>query len=373
VKRKFLIRFLKSLVILFLNLVVGLLLVEGIVRVRQWVKYGTWKSTAYNFKVDPVSGLTVPVPGQHTRKIWINSLGFRGPELVNPKPIRRIRLAFLGGSTTFCAEVSGDEVTWPHLVWKTFQDTWPYLEFDYINAGVPGYGIKSILRNLEYRIKPLQPDVIVIYEATNDLSKDTRELARKQGLFAGKVEDLSPFARWSTAWYLIEKNLQIRVRQMRAAQGIERLEFDPRTLSEGFYQRLRELIETSQKISPVVAVATFSHKVRREQSPEERLRASNTSLYYMPYMSVEGILEGFEEYNRVIREVAQEAGVTLVEGEYTIPGDDRHFNDSVHFKDPGSELMARRVVSALTHSETFKKLIESHCNLAQGRCLPVAQ
>jgi hypothetical protein len=104
-----------------------------------------------------------------------------------------------------------------------------------------------------------------------------------------------------------------------------------------------------------VAVATFAHKFHREQSHEEQLRAANISLYYMPSMTIEGLLKGFEEYNRVIREVAQETGAILIEGEHTSLGDDLHFNDSIHFKDAGALLIAQRVTKTLIQSELLKK------------------
>jgi len=53
----------------------------------------------------------------------------------------------------------------------------------------------------------------------------------------------------------------------------------------------------------------------------------------MPYMTTEGLLAGFDEYN----------------GE--------HFVDSVHFSDKGSRAMARRVVRALSGSERLEKLV----------------
>ena len=56
----------------------------------------------------------------------------------------------------------------------------------------------------------------------------------------------------------------------------------------------------SKSVAPIVALATFSNKFRREQTPEEQIAAANTAIYYMPYMNVEGLLRAFEEYNRVI-------------------------------------------------------------------------
>ena len=75
-----------------------------------------------------------------------------------------------------------------------------------------------------------------------------------------------------------------------------------------------------------------------------------TSLLWMPYMSLQGVLDGFDAYDRVIREVGAAEGVVLVEGEEQIPGDDEHFADSVHFTDAGCRLQADRVLAALLAS-----------------------
>lgn len=332
------------------------MLAEAAVRVRQYLKYGSARKELYATVTDSRTGLPVPVANQVTGTIRINSLGFRGPELLEPKPADDIRLAFLGASTNFCAENSSNAATWPDLVWRSFQQSEPGAKWDYINAGVPGYSVEDSLKDFNVRVAPLHPDVVVIYHATNDLSVDTRELARQKSLFSGKAETHSWLAKYSVLVRLIELNLQIRQRQQRAQAGAARLEYDPVALSQGFHQRLRELVRAAQQVSPVVAVATFSIKMRRDQSPQQQLRNANSSLYYMPYMSVKGLLDGFDQYNVVIREVARETGAILIEGENEIPGDDAHFNDSVHFTDAGSAVMAHRIEAGLSAAPRFRQL-----------------
>ena len=78
----------------------------------------------------------------------------------------------------------------------------------------------------------------------------------------------------------------------------------------------------------------------------------------MPFLDVEGLLDGYAEYNRVIREVAWATGAILIEGEDTIPGDPEHFADSVHFRDPGLALQARRVLAGLLAAPAFQDLVE---------------
>lgn len=344
------------------SLLILVVVLETAVRVRQWVKYGT-TATVQNFSVDQQTGLRVPEPGSTTGRIRVNSLGFRSPEIEITKPKDTIRLAFLGGSTTWCAEVGGNDMTWPHLVWKELQQSFPEVKFDYLNAAFPGYAVGHSLMTLEHRVKRLAPDVIVIYHATNDLSYETRKLAEAQGIFSGKAEDPSWLGKWSLAWFLVEKNLELNERQRKASEGKARLSFQPSEISKEFTRQLGLLVDASRSVAPIVALATFSHQFRKEQSPEEQLQAMNTSIYYMPYMTRQGLFDGFAEYNRVIRETARTKKIILIGEENSIPGDEQHFNDSVHFKDAGSQSMAARVTEALKASQSFQHVLQARIKM----------
>src|SRR2546425_12595206 len=89
------------------------------VRVRQHIKFGNLLRIEDTYTLDPKSGMRIPVPGGSFGGIHVNSMGFRGPELKTPKSRHTLRIAFLGSSTTYCAEVSNNENTWPHLVAET--------------------------------------------------------------------------------------------------------------------------------------------------------------------------------------------------------------------------------------------------------------
>jgi len=324
------------------------LLAEGSIRMLQWMRHGTASTVESLYTVDPALNLRIPTPGASTQTIHINSMGFRGPEIEQEKPAGRIRIAFLGASTTFCAEASSNAAVWPHLVTLGLQQRYPERSFDYVNAGVPGYTLRSMLANLRLRVEPLRPDVIVIYEATNDLSAEMRELARGQALYArARVENPSALARHSVLWSLVEKNWQIRRSQAEARAGQGRLGFDPLQIGGAFRRDLLELVGEAKRIAPTVAVATFTYQPRPDQPPERQLDAAASALYYMPFMTPEGLIRGYERYNEIIRDVARETGVLLIAGELAIPGDPVHFTDSVHFTDAGSRAMAERVLRAL--------------------------
>ena len=337
-------------------LLIGAAGLEATVRVRQYVKYGTAAASFYSLVLDPATGLEIPEPGFAAGPIRVDERGFRGGGVSVPKPEGTLRVVFVGGSTTFCAEASSEEATWPALVVRGLVEHYPDASIDGVNAGVAGYSTVQSQINLEERVTPLEPDVLVVYHATNDLTVDTRDLAREQGLLAdASPDEESWLERNSLAWNLVVKNLRYRAR--REAREGPRLDFDPEQLAGAFRERLTRLVTTAQERAPLVAIATFSHRARRGQSPEEQRDACSSSLFYMPYMSVPGILDGFDAYNRVIRQVAAETGALLIEGEDTIPGDAEHFADSVHLLDPGLRLMADRVLAALIGSPELERLL----------------
>lgn len=342
------------LVVLVVIIMLGM--AEGAVQFRQWLSQG--HSGKISDLFEQQGDLRVLIPGAATRTISINSLGFRGPPLSPEKPAGTVRIAFVGASTTFCAEVSGNEMTWPHLVTEVIQKEYPDVNVDYVNAAAPGYSVKTSLLNFRRRVAPLQPDITVIYHATNDLSWETRSLAKEQGIYAEpRKEKKSWLADHSQLWYLAMKNLHIKEAQRNVQNTAKQLEFSASDLGSNFRKYLIRLVSEASKVSSVVALATFSHQLRPEQTPEQQLKAAGSALYYMPFMNPQGLMDAFQQYNRIIAEVAAATGAILVSGEQMIPGNDEYFNDTVHFKDAGSQIMANRIGEALLKTPGLQSLI----------------
>ena len=336
-----------------------LLAAETAVRIRSEIKYGgTFWGVDETYEIDPATGLRIPIPNSRFGPIRINSFGFRSPEITKQKPAGRLRVAFLGGSTTYCAEVSSNAMTWPALVIKAMHEHWPALDLDYINAGVPGYTIRSLLPALEKRVVQFQPDIIVIYEATNDLSANSYQMAHQQGVAPRHQEETFGWlARHSLLAYLIEKNLEVMRLQRQASNPAGKIKPDMPVLDAEFRQDYVNLVVASQKVAKVVATVTFSPRLRPGQSPKERREAAVTALYYMPYMTIADLLTGYAQYNQVIREVAKSYGTLLVGDEDAIPADAQHYADSVHFTDAGSIAMAHRVARVLIASPAVQALV----------------
>jgi hypothetical protein len=101
-----------------------------------------------------------------------NRFGWRGPNLPLDKPSDTIRIAFVGASTTVGQpdfEFSYPEfvVHWLNL-WAADQKL--DLRFDGINAGRAGISSASIAAIVETEVLPMEPDLVLYYEGSNQFS-----------------------------------------------------------------------------------------------------------------------------------------------------------------------------------------------------------
>ena len=114
----------RKLLLLFVVVGLGAAMLEVAIRARHYLSHGSW-GPVLEFATHEPSGLPIPVPGRVAGPVQIDSRGFRNPELEVPKPEGRLRVAFLGGSTTFCAEAAAAPNTWPARVARKLAEEFP--------------------------------------------------------------------------------------------------------------------------------------------------------------------------------------------------------------------------------------------------------
>jgi hypothetical protein len=178
-------------------------------------------------------------------------------------------------------------------------------------------------------------------------------------LTSADTNEPSWLARHLRLWELVEKNLRVMAAQHGAESDQGRVVLDKARLGAKFRRDLSELVEAAGRGDRRVAVATFSTRLRPQQSSDEMKRSAVSALVYMPFMSLDGLLFGYGRYNDVIREVARDQNALLIGGENEIPGDATHFVDSVHVSDAGSRMMAERVFNALSGDPRIVELVAS--------------
>lgn len=331
---------------------------EGALRVRQWMRYGS-PSTGVRDPMlvyDRDADLYVPKPGYEVKggriNIKINSLGFRGDEFTRDKPAHTVRIVCLGASTTFNAEVSSNEATWPHRLQEGLQRAYPGVEIEVINAAVGGYVAGDNLKNLRHRVLPLDPDLVIYYEANNEIVHDTQELAIREGLWGrdGRRQSMftSMLSKYSVTFDLAYKNLAILAHSRDTPAGkIDRVPTDLPNRFVGVLDEMRA--ELAARNVPFM-LSTFLVKYRRNQDRRTQIANADVAFYYMPWMSIDGMLDAMDVYNQAILDYAGRAHLPVVDDRDAIPPDAEHFSDCMHLVDKGAEAMAGRFVRYLRDS-----------------------
>src|SRR4030095_5891296 len=110
-----------------------------------------------------------PTPNYRKGKTFHNSLGYRNDEFSLEKPDGVYRIVVLGGSSTYDVRIEDNAKTYAAQLEKLLKEEYGYQNVQVINAGVPGYNSWEILVNLEFRVLDLDPDLVIIYENTNDV------------------------------------------------------------------------------------------------------------------------------------------------------------------------------------------------------------
>lgn len=98
-----------------------------------------------------------------------NSLGLRGREVERKKPAGTFRIATLGGSSVYGSQDSCDESVWSARLERELAERLPNARIEVLNGGCIGHNGFEMLAHFEYRLLDLEPDVLFVYEAINDM------------------------------------------------------------------------------------------------------------------------------------------------------------------------------------------------------------
>jgi len=355
--------------------VLALLACEGALRVRARIKYGAAATGVRDPMVqyDREADLNVPRPGYEVSggriNIKINSLGFRGDEFTRQKPPNTVRVACLGASTTFCAEVSSNHHTWPYLLQERLRKAYPGVNIEVVNAALGGYVADDNLKNLRHRVMPLDPDLVLYYEANNEIVHDTQLLAVRDGLIRADGARQSPLvtslSKYSVLFDLAYKNLAIMLRSRAASGDAKKLDRVPPDLPAHFVGVLDQMrADLAAKDVPFV-LSTFIVKYRRSQDRATQIKNADVEFYYMPWMSIDGMLDAMDVYNQAILDYASRAALPVVDDREAVPADAEHYSDCMHFLDKGAEAMADRFARYILETGALKNAVSRAQNRAK--------
>jgi lysophospholipase L1-like esterase len=317
------------------------------------------------------------IPNAHFKstagEINVNSHGFRGEEFATSKPKGNYRIFAMGGSTTFgyYPATSSDQTAYPGVLATMLQANRPNPsvdKYEVINAGVPGYSMRTLTQSLLARILFFEPDMVVITEVTNDLARygnlagldhPLENQFVPMGIVTGFLDN---FLGWSYAVQELRFVLETRVWGGLIARftnvsdpnssGSKNWVRDAR-YEDVFRRDVRNLVRLAKLngVTPVLATQAISF---REDTDFSNLTADEITMQFdkpaIFYATVPGNerYQMFRRYNGIIREVAEAEGAIYADVDAAVPKTSEYHWDYCHLTDKGSAIQAEVIFQAIS-------------------------
>jgi hypothetical protein len=287
-----------------------------------------------------------------------NAFGWRGPEIEPQKPAGRIRIAFVGASTTVAAH--GDPFSPAEYVGRWLQE-WASaradgVSVDVINAGREGIDSSSIAAIVEQEVMPLAPDLVVYYEGANQfwpsnfVVNDLPLRALKSMLPRGSFEQHSALAaRAGNVWRAVRGDGRESMKPPVWVNWPDDLdEFDPPLADArlpvqlpAILRDLETIRRTASAAGAQLALASFVWVVHdglitdpvRDQAVFDHLND-----YYWPF-SYAHLRRYIDVENRVFRKYATANELPFIDVDRDYPKDPQLFVDAVHMTPAGVKLL----------------------------------
>ncbi|MBV8720111.1 MAG: SGNH/GDSL hydrolase family protein [Chloroflexi bacterium] len=285
---------------------------------------------------DPETGYAL-LPGFAAGGIRINSLGFRGREIVMPKPGGTYRVVALGDSTTFGPREA--ECAYPYALADLLQAR----DIEVINAGIEGYRTERAQVHLERDVLPLQPDLIIVFIGWDDLYQvdpftDGTESASLQ---------LSPLQRvlsWSVAAQTFRRvyyeHLSTPSGALLSGPGA-RDRFIETYWPNEYADHLHRIFAAAHAAGADVLALTWPTLL------DDDMSAWAASRIQYPYYtrSLSELQTLYADYQMTLRAVAASDQVPVIDVAAAFDGLDKTqlFSDAIHFNCAGHQVVAERL------------------------------
>lgn len=241
----------------------------------------SFRKSAWSFKPNTYDESYVGVP------VRINNLGMRGPDTTLSKPPGVFRILGVGDSITFGYGVAYQDTFLQVLERRLNSEAGGRTRYEVLNAGIPATGLDYYTHLIESSAPQLQPDLIVVCMALNDidpeLGPEPEEPAGRRGFGHSVLEFFLTHSYLFNALYVPAKSLlfQTNVLKLKDNEGFGFLAIDPPSPEQEQARRMMTLYLTrlarySDAHKVPLAVVVFPVEV---QLSEEARRTYSQKLH----------------------------------------------------------------------------------------------
>ena len=366
----------KKVALVLFGVFISILLMEIILRIhnpffrlsRGRIKLPVYASYHWDNKVTPLLDRNIV----HTK----NSLGFRGKEIIEAEG--KYKIIAVGGSTTECFYLSDGDTWVDHLEKKMNQFNDRYW---INNAGLGGHTSYGHSVQLHDHIFKLKPELILMLVGINDVGTDidqqkfTNNPGERKGLKA-KTKNMALHSE------VIDMAINFGRLLQAAQKGLIDRPFK-RNLSEhtltnqedlssilnkhqqkyltGYRDRIEQIADACRARNIELVLITQAAPYGRGSDPYESINLETVVVDVGVGADIVQSPNGYvawrvlELYNQVLRDIATEQDVPLIDLAEEMPKSYKYYYDHIHFGKDGS-----RKASEIIHRNLIKILAEKN-------------
>jgi hypothetical protein len=301
--------------------------------IKPW-GHAHWARSATNYAADPFTAFSLnPGFSEHSEQ------GFRESKIY-ANPHEGARIVVLGGSNVYGTQVHAED-TFPRLLEQRLHDL-DRDDVQVVNAGVPAFTTANLIGHLALRVLDLEPDICLLDVGYTDAVARIRYAGFRADYthdYRSWCERARPLWRHSRLLNGIANRLGFRFAEDPSIHDLAQWPSDPDFASnfasssvEPFRRNLRSLIGIcrAHEVQPVLctqAVDYTGHPVN-----------SHDHIW----------VEAIRQANEVIRDVAREEGVSVVDLAVRLDGSSKNFADERRMNREGNLQRAAIVAEFLS-------------------------
>jgi lysophospholipase L1-like esterase len=287
-----------------------------------------------------------PTPNYKKGLTSHNSLGYRNDEFSVEKPENVYRIVALGGSSTYDVSIKDNQQIFTAQLEQKLKEEYGYENVQVINAGVPGYNSWEILGNLEFRVLDLDPDLVIIYENTNDVHARLVEPSAYRG------DDLGRRRAWQVPNVSVWEHSALlrivsRILNITRQVSVDDFASAPTYVSWPFESRLEEFnldpVEVLKENPPIYFRRNLENMIAIAKEHDIQIMFSTWahSPYLQDYAAEDYYQQAFRENNDVVEDVALSHAIPLFDFASLMPQDAIYWADGRHVNEAGAVEKAR--------------------------------
>jgi lysophospholipase L1-like esterase len=280
---------------------------------------------------------------------------FRSRRVAAEPTAGRARIWFASASYGEDVQLPPDEV-FPNLVAARLRERG--IECDALNASSAGNTVTWNARELTEFGARYRPDVVVLYQMSNDIDELSTLLcgrgwapADERG--APPVAEADDPATAETDWLTrsVEETTVFKHLKSAVTSRLTRERRLAPTLGEAgealFEARVRAFLARCRELDARAVLCTFPTAYTRETIANTPLEYELNMLRFNVFLALEGWLDSVERFNAVLRRVAGAENVPLIELAEPVSGRTELFRDMWHLTGPGHVEVAGRIAAEL--------------------------